>query len=274
MSAAMTVGTGGEGRQDMRNGSITGRIDRSSPEPYYMQLTRLVEADIDAGRFDPGDRLPSETDLCRSFDLARSTVRETLRSLQERGRVKMVPRRGAFVLDPHRSGWLLQVAEGFFEAEVDHNHRSVATTVLEAGLKPVSGPAASALDLSGERYAFVLKRIRRLDGKVALYSVNYLAPELADVIEASTVLDGSGSLNRTLREGGYGVFGAKRSVEAVAATAELARLLEVPAGAPLLLVTSVSWGRDGRVFDYYTSWLRSDVVNVTVEARTATAEGG
>jgi GntR family transcriptional regulator len=43
----------------------------------------------------------------------------------------------------------------------------------------------------------------------------------------------------------------------------------VPVGAPLLLVTSVSWGRDGKPFDFYTSWLRTDVVKVAVEAQAA-----
>ncbi len=42
--------------------------------------------------------------------------------------------------------------------------------------------------------------------------------------------------------------------------------MDVPPGFPLLLVTSVSWGRDRRPFDYYTSWVRTDVVKVTVEA--------
>ena len=41
-------------------------------------------------------RLPPESDLCRSFSLARSTVRESLRLLERRGRIKLVPRRGAY----------------------------------------------------------------------------------------------------------------------------------------------------------------------------------
>jgi len=34
-----------------------------------------------------------------------------------------------------------------------------------------------------------------------------------------------------------------------------------------LLVTSVSWTGGAKPFDYYTSWLRNDVVKVTVEAQ-------
>lgn len=242
-------------------------IDRSSPEPYYLQLSRLMEAQIDAGRYAIGDRLPGETELCRAYDLARSTVRETLRSLQERGRIRVVPHRGAFVVDPQPTGWLLQIAEGFFEAEVDHNNRSVETEVLSAGAAPLPRAAATALSLPEKTPGYSLKRLRRLDGRTALYSVNYLLPELEPVVAASEIMQGRGSLNRVLRAAGYGIAGARRSVEAVAAPADVASLLGIQAGLPLLLVTSVSWTREHRAFDYYTSFVRSDVVPLTVEAR-------
>ncbi len=248
---------------------IAGRIDRSSPEPYYLQLSRLVETQIDSGQFGPGDRLPSETELCRSFDLARSTVRETLRSLQDRGIVRMVPRRGAFVASPKSSGWLLQVAEGFFEGKVDHEHESVETRVLFSDLRPAPREVGQSLGLAAGEKVYELRRERRLDGKMAMYSINYLLPDLKPIVEASEVMQNRGSLNKVLREAGYRVYGARRNVEAVAASEEQAERLGVKRGAPLLLVTSESWGPDERVFDYYTSWLRSDVVKVSVVAKAA-----
>ena len=241
-------------------------IDRVSPEPFYLQLSKLVEDAIDRGEYSIGDRLPAESEFCRRFDLARSTVRETLRTLENRGRIKMVARRGAYVIDPEQSGWVLQVAAGFFEGEVDYNKRKVETQVLEARRTTFAGVPAAALHLANGDKGFLLRRVRRLDGRVALYSVNYLLPELEKVILNSSVMEPTGSLNRVLRQSGYGIFGAHRRVEAVYAPPEIAAILEVPPGSPLLLVTSVSWGKDRRPFDYYTSWVRTDVVKVTVEA--------
>ncbi len=246
---------------------LTSDIDRLSPEPFYLQLSRMVEQAIDSGELRAGDRLPGESEFSRRYDLARSTVRETLRNLQERGRVRMIPRRGAFVVDPDQSGWSLQVTAGFFEGEVDHNKRKVETIVIEAIRCAVPEVAASALHLADNEQGFRLRRLRRLDGALALYSENYMLPELEDVVRNSEVMAPHGSLNRVLRGAGYAVFGARRSVEAVPATARLAKLLDVPTKSPLLLVTSVSWGKDQRPFDYYTSWLKTDVVPITVEAQ-------
>ena len=244
-----------------------GAIDRNSAVPFYLQLSRLVEEQIESGVFAVGDKLPGESELCRSFDLARSTVRETLRTLQDRGRIKVVPRRGAFVIDPDRSGWLLQVSAGFLEGEGYHLNRDVESEVVDAGLSVFSQEAADALSLRTNEVGFVLKRRRKLDGQVALYSENYLLPDLAPIITDSIIMSGRGSLNRVLRDAGFAVFGARRSVESVAADDRLSKLLDVPVGRPLLLVTSVSWGKDQRVFDYYSSWVRTDVVKVTIEAK-------
>ena len=192
-------------------------IDRTSPVPYYLQLSGLIEHSISSGQLGPGDRLPTESDLCRDYDLARSTVRETLRHLATQGRIKMVPRRGAFVLEQNPSDWRLQVTQGFFEAEVDRHRRSVETNVLEAGFEPLPENAAAGLDLDVGTIGFKLARVRRLDGKLALYSVNFLPATIGQVISKSTVINGSGSLNRTLLDAGYKVYGARRSVEAMGA---------------------------------------------------------
>ena len=241
-------------------------IDRTSPEPFYLQLSRVIEDAIDRGKFAPGDRIPAESELCRTFDLARSTVRATLRTLQDRNRIRVVPRRGAFVTDPEKSGWVLQVAAGFFEGEFNNDNRSVETTIVDAVQAPFNGVAADALNLPQGAPGFLLRRLRKLDGRVALFSANYLLPELEDIVRNSPVLHSIGSLNRALSDAGYRIYGAKRTVEAVPASEEIAAVLEVSVGSPVLLVSSVSWDKDGRPFDYYTTWLRTDVVKVTVQA--------
>lgn len=241
-------------------------IDRTSPEPFYLQLSNAIEVAIDRGDFGPGEKLPSETELCRTFDLARSTVRETLRTLEEKNRIRVVPRRGAFVMDPGSAGWTLQVAAGFFEGEVNQDRRNVETKVLAAERAQFKGATAEALGLSDGTWGFMLRRIRRLDGNVAVYSENFLLAELEEIILQGKVMQPHGSLNQTMAARGYHIFGARRSVEAVASDEKISKLLEVPVGAPVLLIKSVSWDKDGRTFDYYNSWVRTDVVKVTVQA--------
>jgi GntR family transcriptional regulator len=55
-------------------------------------------------------------------------------------------------------------------------------------------------------------------------------------------------------------------VEAVTAQEELATLLQVEPGSPLLFVESVSWDRGLRPFECYRAWHRADRTKIEVQA--------
>ena len=68
-----------------------------APEPIRRPVDQirvsLLEA-IATGRLRPGDRLPSEAEQARGFQVSRATVREALRSLAEAGLISTVRGRG------------------------------------------------------------------------------------------------------------------------------------------------------------------------------------
>lgn len=121
-------------------------------------------------------------------------------------------------------GWRLQVTQGFFDVEVDQHH-SAETRILEATHGVLPEAAATGLEVEMRAQGFKLARVRRLDGKLALYSVKYLLPEIEDVVRRSDVITGGGSLNRALQAAGYETFIERRSVEAMRASSEVAALL-------------------------------------------------
>jgi DNA-binding FadR family transcriptional regulator len=57
------------------------RDEHSVRAPAYQTLADDLRAQIVAGRLRPGERLPTEPQLCARFGLSRSTVREALRLL-------------------------------------------------------------------------------------------------------------------------------------------------------------------------------------------------
>lgn len=71
----------------------------SIPKPKL--LSKHVEAAIEEAirerRLQPGEKLPSELDLCEQFGVSRTAVREALRMLQARGLVTIEKGRGMFV---------------------------------------------------------------------------------------------------------------------------------------------------------------------------------
>ena len=56
-----------------------------------------IEESIRAGDFKPGEKLPSEMELCGQFGVSRTVMREALRMLSARGMVRIEKGRGIFV---------------------------------------------------------------------------------------------------------------------------------------------------------------------------------
>lgn len=77
-----------------------GPIDRNAPIPVYFQLKTLLLEQIVEGRYGPGERLPTEHELCREFGISRTPVTRALSELAEEGVVVRRRRRGTFV-NPH-----------------------------------------------------------------------------------------------------------------------------------------------------------------------------
>ncbi len=74
-----------------------GGIDRSSPIPIYHQLKVLLLAEIAAGRYRDGRRLPTEHELCARHGISRSPVTRALTELADEGVVVRRRRLGTIV---------------------------------------------------------------------------------------------------------------------------------------------------------------------------------
>jgi GntR family transcriptional repressor for pyruvate dehydrogenase complex len=63
------------------------------------QIAKELAAKISAGEWKPGERLPSEGDLCRALGVGRSSLREALTSLAFIGLIRARAGEGSFVAD-------------------------------------------------------------------------------------------------------------------------------------------------------------------------------
>lgn len=239
------------------------KIDRQSPVPYYFQLSELLEQEILSGRWEPGTRLASEPEISRQLGLSRTTIRQALGRLEQRGLVQRRKGQGTFVAESEPRSWLLQSSGGFFEEEFGRSGRLVTSVVLHSTVRgPLPPWATSALGLAGP-LGGTLERVRSVDGLVAMYVINHLSPGLAELV--LPLDDPNESLYQRLKDrADTETAGGRRMLEAVRAEERLARLLELPIGAPLVFVESVSWDRNLRPFDCYQAWLRSDRMRIDV----------
>jgi GntR family transcriptional regulator len=239
-------------------------IDRESPVPYYFQLAELLEREIRSGRWQAGSRIASEPELGERSGLSRTTIRQALARLEQRGLIDRRKGQGTFVQSGEPGVWLLQSTEGFFQDEIDRTGRQVTSEIIRAERAPLPDWACDALELPRGSHGATLERLRSVDGLVALYVVNHLPERLADA--ALAISNPNESLYRRLREReGVTPQGGRRTLEAVAADTRLAELLELEPGSPIAYIESVGWDEESVPFDCYRVWLRTDRTRIDIQ---------
>ena len=82
----------------MDNSNLNNKIPQYSEAlPKYRQIYDYLLQEISAGNLKPGDKLPSEKDLCASFNVSRITTKKALEMLVEGKIISRQRGRGSFV---------------------------------------------------------------------------------------------------------------------------------------------------------------------------------
>jgi len=72
-------------------------LDRTHPDPLYLQLVKALEEGIRNGRFKPGDALPGTRAMAELLGVNRNTTLAAYRELEAEGWIEVAPDRGTFV---------------------------------------------------------------------------------------------------------------------------------------------------------------------------------
>ena len=158
-----------------------GSVQPAASSPLYLQLVQRLRGDLQAGRYPPGSRLPSEEELSQQHSMSRHTVREALRRLREDGLV--VPRKGAgtIVVGPGKAAqYVHEIAsvEQLLEYAAD-----VPLTVLTTRLVRASAALARQLDCREDDEWKLISGLRSRAGSAAplCWTDVYLRAEYADM---------------------------------------------------------------------------------------------
>jgi GntR family transcriptional regulator len=243
--------------------SLGKTIDFESNIPYYIQLIEVLKSMIASSQWKPGDQIPSEPDLCDTYGVSRTVVRQALREIELDGLIVRRKGKGTFVAEPKISESLAQKLTGFYQDMVERGHQPV-TQVLRHKIVPASQKIAGFLGLEPNTPVIDIERLRFLEGEPIVLVRSYLPQTLCPGLAETDLTNQSLYAFLEVHCGLVIAYG-RRSIEAVGANEKEARLLQIKIGAPLILLDSVSYLEDGTPIEYYHAVHRGDRSRFEVE---------
>lgn len=238
-------------------------IDRDSPIPFYAQLKEEIRIGIAHGEWKPGSQLPSEPDLCATFAVSRTVVRQALQELALEGVIRREKGRGTFVARPKINEALAQTLTGFFQ-DMTGQGRSPVSKVLNQAVRAASARAAGLLGLPDEEPVVEIERLRYIDGEPLVLVTTWLPQRLVPGLEEMDFRHQS--LYQVLEQR-YGLVIARgrRTMEAVGASLREAELLQVALGTPLMQLDSLGYLENGTPIELFHALHRGDRSRFEVE---------
>ena len=236
-------------------------IDRRSVATQVRdELRKLIAAD----GLGAGDQLPSETDIAARFGVARGTVREALKLLEQGGLVNVQQGRGRFVSATAN----LMVTRPMTEFEsvtemlkglgYDLRNRVLSVEALDADEEQ-----ATALGLASGAPVVRLRRLRLLREEALIYEINVFSTEFLGDQQADEV-DFTGSVNSWLETRGRCPVSSAAMIQAVTVPADVEHLPEVDADQPWLLITERCVDRQGMPVLFSQDFHRGDTFTFNV----------
>ena len=235
-------------------------IKRLEGIPRYVQIRESLRNEIQAKKFLPGQKIPSEDELAVQFGVSRMTVRQGISDLLDEGVLYRKHGVGTFIAQPQVSRDHTRLTN-FFETS-EANHVKATMRVLIADILPARLKIAKGLVIEEGALAIRLKTLRMADGIPVTVHDAYvpykLFPQLLqEDLEAHHLWE-------YMDQYGYTVKRAVQRLEAHEADEEIASLLGIEMGSPVLYKERVVFAEDGTPIEFTSCYNRGDRYSLSV----------
>jgi GntR family transcriptional regulator len=232
-------------------------LEKNQAKPLYQVVADSILNQIQNGTIQPGERLPSESELCKLYEVGRNTIRHAISELANLGVVSTVQGVGSFVLD--QDSRFTKTAEFLygFSQEMALHDKVVTSKVLDAKIINSDPFLARRLGIQLGAEVVFLYRLRIMDGEPIAIERAYLPHQLCpgilehDFSQKSLYQVLSTKYNMKPDH-------AEQEIGAELATDEVAKLLGLEQPGVVLVFHRETRVKDGRVIEYVDSEFRAD----------------
>jgi DNA-binding GntR family transcriptional regulator len=226
----------------------------SKKKPRYLELAdELREAVLRGDYSDPGD-FPTESVLCKKYDVSRFTVREALRKLTAEGLITR-KRGSGTVVQPAtaRAGALHQPLSNVGEILQYARDTTIAFEKRDAGAIPSDVAEQIGAKAEGDWFAFHGKRMKPGRKRPIAVTEAWVHPELADAV-AQIDVNAKTLFGQIETLGKVSVTRVTQDIQAIKGTKDILSDLGLEKGDPVLRILRCYFDESDRMFEISASY--------------------
>ena len=206
-------------------------IDRESQQKLYVQIYTIIKEKIEKGDWTAGTQIPTEDELCKTYDVSKATVRIAISELGRDGFLVRKQGKGTFVTYsmPHLGvDMKTRLTENMFGEGV-----KVKKEILVKGVKAPSGEIKEYLKTGEDVYYVLCKRV--VDGEPAYLEESFFPLFMFPDIEAEDICQTS-FYQLAQENANMKIAKVIQTIEVTEISGDAADILKVKSGSAALLM--------------------------------------
>lgn len=223
------------------------QLRRDIATPLYIQMEEILTSEIQAGRWKPGERIPSENELNNFFGVSRMTTRGVLNRLTDDGLLFRVPGKGTYVSTPKIDTF--SPAYSGIREQLELMGIETQTRLIKAERTQASKSIADHLQIAPGEDVYLIRRLRFAKSTPISLHTSWVPADRAEgLIDRDTV-------NRQLCRVLWEDYGLRTSVteeqlESTSLLGKEADLLQLEEGRPVLLLQDTLYDENDKPFEF------------------------
>jgi GntR family transcriptional regulator len=239
-------------------------VDPANPIPKYLQIRTWLKELIQAGRYKPGEKLPSEIELSKMCDVNRNTLRQAISELVSEGFLRKEKGTGTFVSSSTPIALkhtLKQISS--FRDDLSGAGMTEKSIILSKGIEEAKEHIAKALILGSNNKVIVVRRLRAGNNIPLIYEETYLPSTMFENILDMNL---TGSMYKLFSER-FNIILARseQRIQAVNLKGKIATYLSLPENAAGLYMESITFNDNNIPIEVLCAYYRGDKYVFEVE---------
>lgn len=236
-----------------------------SKPALHLQVTSALREKIYKREWVPGQRIPSENTLVKSYGISRGTVRKALGALIEEGLLKSIHGSGTFVED-HAISHPAGERPISFAKSLNKQGKQFVTVVQDKHLLDATSEVANQLHIPVGSPVMFMRRIRLVHNEPIMCQEGfYPLRECPGIDKADFTVESAFDAVQTCA--GRKVKASRMRYVARVAGDEHGAYLDVDATAPVLLLEQTILLDDGTPVEWSYTWLKAgqEIVGIATQ---------